>query len=301
MFLFFIVPYKNREPQMFFFKNYMTYLMEDYEVFVDYCIYFVEQCDERPFNRGAIKNIGFMAAAQLYPDQYLDFLYVFNDIDTLPYQKDLLTYTPPEGAIRHHYGFRHALGGIVSVAGREFEAMNGFPNYWTWGFEDNALQDRANRMNIDVDRSNFYEIGDMRILHIYDGTKKILNREYGNDYICDDGKNGISTIRNLEYTIVGDVIKVTRFDVEYPVSYGSYEIYDNRNGREILIKRRKGAEPEPKPKQSAPKQIGMVKPTRPPVETKVAPAARSGFKWHRSTFQRARPGASRVVMRSNMA
>ena len=316
MFLFFVVPYRDREPQKFFFSNYMTYLMEDLDVDVDYRVYFVEQCDERPFNRGALKNIGFLAASRLFPDDYLDFVFVFNDIDTVPYQKNMLTYASDRGTVRHHYGFRHALGGIVSVTGHDFLAMNGFPNYWTWGFEDNALQDRADRLGIAVDRSNFYGIGDMRILHITDGTDKVLNREYGNDYICDTGANGVSTVRNLEYEVDGDTIKVKRFDAEYRVSHGSYEIYDIRNGREILIQRRKGAEPQKgaaekgaaeqgghKPGGHKPggHKIGMVKPTRPPAEAGAPPVARSGFKWHHSTFQRARPGIGRVVMRSNMA
>ena len=54
----FIVPYRNRKEQKFFFSNHMTFVLEDIP---DYEIHFVHQSDRRSFNRGATKNIGFLA------------------------------------------------------------------------------------------------------------------------------------------------------------------------------------------------------------------------------------------------
>ena len=50
----FIVPYRNRIQQKFFFSKQMDFILEGQ---TDYEIYFVHQCDNRNFNRGATKNI----------------------------------------------------------------------------------------------------------------------------------------------------------------------------------------------------------------------------------------------------
>lgn len=237
----FLVPYRDREPHRFFFQNYMTYLMEDHVehdgATGDYLVLFVEQMDARPFNRGAMKNIGFLAIKGMFPDAYKDVVLVFNDVDVLPYTKNLLRHEPPAGGgtILHHYGFEFALGGIFSIRASDFEKMNGFANYWTWGFEDNLLQNRAQRHGIHVDRSNFFPLNDMRILHINDGYKKSLNRTYMYELISDTGGNGISTLQNVEYDVdlPANAVRVRCFDTEYTPWNGTFEEYDLRNGREI--------------------------------------------------------------------
>jgi len=55
----FIVPYKNREHHKVFFEKYMEYVLEDVDK-KTYEIYFSHQTDNRKFNRGAVKNIGFL-------------------------------------------------------------------------------------------------------------------------------------------------------------------------------------------------------------------------------------------------
>merc|ERR1711998_805582 len=116
----FIVPFRNREYHKIHFDVYMKYLLEDISN-DDYKIFFSHQCDTRLFNRGAIKNLGFLAMKEKYPNDYKNITFIFNDIDTLPCKKNLLNYETKKGTIKHFYGFNYALGGIVSITGHDFE------------------------------------------------------------------------------------------------------------------------------------------------------------------------------------
>lgn len=211
----------------------MTYILEDYIEGDDYELYFVQQNDSRPFNRGAMKNIGFLAMRDTYPDTYKDITFIFHDVDVMPYTKGLLEYEATPGSISHYYGFEFALGGIFAIKGADYELLNGFANYWTWGFEDNLMQNRAQRSGIHIDRTNFYKLNDMRILHISDGNQRTLNRNYMYELVQDSGDNGLKTITNLNYSKSPNLIDVTCFDVEYSPWQGKYEQYDIRKGRDI--------------------------------------------------------------------
>ena len=47
----------------------MKFLLEHTK---DYEIYFSHQTDDRSFNRGACRNIGFLAIKDKYPDDYMN-------------------------------------------------------------------------------------------------------------------------------------------------------------------------------------------------------------------------------------
>jgi hypothetical protein len=193
----FIVPYRARPQHKFFFSNYLTSIMSYRD---DYEIYFSHQCDIRAFNRGATKNIGFLAIKEKYPNAYKDITFVFNDIDTIPFST-IFEYETSHGYVKHFYGFKYALGGIVSIKGSDFEATNGFPNFWGWGMEDNVLQKRCEKIGLQIDRSNFYPIGSPEILQLFDGVSRIINKKDPWRATHDDGVDGLQAIHKLLYSI----------------------------------------------------------------------------------------------------
>jgi hypothetical protein len=193
----FIVPYRNRAQHKFFFSKYMSFILEEDD---DYEIFFSHQCDSRTFNRGATKNIGFIAARNKYPNDYKDINFIFNDVDTIPFNK-IFNYTTNHGTIKHFYGFKYALGGIVVIKGADFEKTNGFPCFWGWGMEDNALQKRCEAVGLYVDRSVFYNIGSPEILQLFDGISRIISKKDPWRGENDNGIDGLRTISQLKYTM----------------------------------------------------------------------------------------------------
>ena len=244
----FIVPYRNRVQHKFFFSKYMSYILEDKD---DYEIYFSHQCDARTFNRGAIKNIGFIAAKNKYPEHYRDITFIFNDVDTIPFTK-IFDYETTHGVVKHYYGFKYALGGIVVMKGADFERTNGFPGFWGWGMEDNVLQKRCEAVGLTIDRSVFYNIGSPEILQLFDGISRIISKKDPWRGEHDDGVDGLRAISQLKYTIDAksenpndniftvnnpriSVVNVSTFLTHVPFGTEEYYNYDLREPKRKII------------------------------------------------------------------
>lgn len=234
--LIFIVPYRDREQQQIFFAKQMNTVLSDREP-NSYKILYIHQTDTRKFNRGAMKNIGFLVVKSMYPNDYKDITLVFNDVDTMPYSTGFLKYDTARGTIKHFYGFKFALGGIVSITGCDFEKINGFPNFWGWGYEDNALNERALKHKLLIDRSQFYPILDKNILHLMDGFERIVNRTENKT----NSEEGVGGINGLEYNVDDSCgfINVMKFNTEIDDDASNTDIYDLRDAikRDAIRKR----------------------------------------------------------------
>lgn len=230
----FIVPYRDRKEHKTFFTIYMKHIMEDIPK-IDYEIYFAEQKDTRPFNRGGMKNIGFIAMKYKYPNDYKNITFVFNDVDTLPYTKNLLNYETTLGVVKHFYGFKFTLGGIFSIRGADFEKINGFPNFWSWGGEDNYMLKRVELAGLHIDRSNFFNILDRNILQMCDGVKKIICRKEAAYVVNLNCNDGLITIRNLNFEIKDDYVNVYFFQTNNDPTKLRFEEQDIVNETRIRL------------------------------------------------------------------
>lgn len=194
----FIIPYRDRvQHKSVFINQYKDILINQ-----SYDMFFVHQKDSRPFNRGATKNIGFLHAKKKYPDDYKHITFIFNDIDTLPYDKTTCDFNTSFGTIKHFFGFKQTLGGIVAIKGSDFEKINGFPNIWGWGYEDNALKQRWLKTNGIIDYSQFYPYKDRSIVLLYHGEKKLYaQKETWSAFRNDTGLDGLKTLSKIKYDI----------------------------------------------------------------------------------------------------
>ena len=217
----FIVPYRDRLEHLYFFQQYLPFVLPDINNHntnntndnIDYEVYFAHQKDTRPFNRGAMKNIGFLAIKNKYPNDYKNITFIFNDVDVLPYTKNIFDYKTTDNIIKHYYGYTNCLGGSFAIKGKDFERINGFPNLWSYGLEDTIIQTRALSVvdkSIRIERDNFYEIGNKKILQLFDGLNRLIDRNPTNKLFENHKNDGISSIinnnniRNLKYNIVSE-------------------------------------------------------------------------------------------------
>lgn len=243
----FIVPYRNRERQKHFFERYINYLLEDTDPST-YEIVYAHQKNDLPFNRGAVKNIGFLYAKEKY-SHYKDIVFVFNDIDTLPYKKGLLDYSLKENEVKHYYGFDYCLGGMVAIRGKDFEKINGFPSFWNWGWEDTVLYERVLSNHIHINREQYYEYGDSSILHLIDGLTKSVSMKTYELYRKRNITDGLSTLTNVKYT-KQDMLDIETFQCSYsPVDHSL---------KELVLKKSEQNPSEPKRTPVTPKRFNLL-------------------------------------------
>ena len=237
----FLIPYRDRSQQQGFFARHMISVMEDIPK-DDYKIYYIHQTDKRDFNRGAMKNIGFLMVKDKYPNDYKNITLVFNDVDTMPYLKNFLNYKTTSGNVKHFYGYKFALGGIVSITGADFEKTLGFPNFWAWGYEDNMLKQRVDKQKLTIDYGQFYPIMDKNILQLKDGLQKFVNRGEFDTFNSKSDNTGYHTIINLTYEIneTNGFVDVKTFDTEKRNNPNEHVSHDLRKGNRPFNTGRRG-------------------------------------------------------------
>jgi hypothetical protein len=150
-----IVPYRERRQHLDQFVPHMrAYFARDkLDKDIDYRVLIVEQEAGPPFNRGALKNAGFLLA-----EAQSDYC-CFHDIDYLPIWADyspadrptpIVWYGAEERPIapgRTNLVAKHNLdlffGGALIVPNSIYRAVNGYSNdYWGWGYEDEDIKAR---------------------------------------------------------------------------------------------------------------------------------------------------------------
>jgi len=230
----FIIPYRDRMNDKALFLENMKNILADSVETDPYEIYFAHQYDYRPFNRGAMKNIGFLALKDKYPTAYQEITFIFHDVDTWPATKGLINYTTTPGIVKHFYGYKFALGGMFAIKGADFEKSKGFPNFWGWGIEDNVMNDRCLAAGLTIDRSQFYDIADKSIARSFDGFKRIIARQDSLTYkqsACDD----FNGLKNVEWHFHNEYINVKNFECNTEPRDQIFVPIDIRNTKKLIV------------------------------------------------------------------
>ncbi|XP_069116837.1 beta-1,4-galactosyltransferase 4-like isoform X2 [Argopecten irradians] len=151
-----ILPYRNRK------KHLLQYL---YHVLpklirqqIDFTIFVIEQNEGSTFNRGMIRNIGFVEVMKY--GQYDCF--IFNDVDTVIEDDRNVFYCNPSavrhlmsGLDRHNYRMPYfsLVGGIIGFTPEQFKKINGYSNlFFLWGAEDDDLYRRIIAEDLMIER-----------------------------------------------------------------------------------------------------------------------------------------------------
>ena len=216
-----VVPYRDRQQHLGQFIPHMrAYFARDkLDRAIDYRVLIVKQEPGLPFNRGALKNIGFTLA-----EPHSDYC-CFHDIDYLPIWADYSWVDVPTPIVWYGAGerpiapgrsnriVRHTMdqffGGAVLVPNSAFRAVDGYSNdYWGWGFEDVDFQLRFGAAGIEAGRRKGTFLP---LAHDSEGVKLDLTptpiAEVNHRLVQDRWAKGAPAIKDGVSTLAFDVIE----------------------------------------------------------------------------------------------
>lgn len=129
---------------------------------VKYTFVVIEQCNDLPFNKGLLLNIGFNEIYNTWKkgkqtEHYIPYFCIHNS-DLFPKQGvDEVNYSYASG-FRDTYGsISSGIGGIVVFDYLSYLRINGHPNdYFGWGGEDMTVKNRINGLGIPLTRGTNY-------------------------------------------------------------------------------------------------------------------------------------------------
>lgn len=145
-----LIPYRRRRSHLEAFIAKVVPIFQ--KVLKSFKVVVVEQAEGKLFNRGALLNIGYQEYKALgdwffnhdvdvYPTDACVEKYYINHSSTIPGFYGIIT--PP----------CDTLGTVIKFPGSEFAKCNGYPNnFWGWGVEDKALQNRVELSGIPISK-----------------------------------------------------------------------------------------------------------------------------------------------------
>ena len=186
-----IVPYRDLHPaqkRAEHLKKFIAYMGPFMEKAINHFgsntkfhIFIVEQSPEHKFNRGALLNIGFLEASKKGYN-----VFIFHDVDLLPGDSIAPYYVKnPEIPIHiarcwKRYEGKEYLGGIISMSGKNYTDLNGYPNnYWGWGGEDDELRRRVNELKLEIEnpKEEDCEIRDLEEMDLQEKLQLLRENE----------------------------------------------------------------------------------------------------------------------------
>jgi hypothetical protein len=158
-----IIPYRNRKLHLEEFIYRIVPIFE--KVLKSFKVVIVEQVEGKLFNRGALLNIG-------YQEYKLQGGWFFNhDVDVYPneacVEKYYLNHINQDDFVPGFWGIItppcDTLGTVIKFPGKEFAKCNGYPNnFWGWGVEDKALQNRVELANIPICKVFYHDSPELK-------------------------------------------------------------------------------------------------------------------------------------------
>lgn len=158
-----IIPYRNRKAHLEAFIAKVIPIFQ--KVLKSFKVVIVEQAKGKLFNRGALLNIGY----QEYNSQSPDACFFNHDVDIYPtetcVEKYYLNQSNHQQFDLSCVGFTgiitppcDTLGTVIKFSAPEFAKCNGYPNnFWGWGVEDKALQNRVELAGIPISKVFYHD------------------------------------------------------------------------------------------------------------------------------------------------